>query len=193
MAKNLRGRFRIPWPVALAAVFAFCFCAAYSYFVFDHAPHIHDEMGYLFQAEIFQAGHLYASSPCARESFDFPHMINNGKWYSMYTPGFPFLLFIGLLFKAPWLINPLLGGLTVLLLYLLGAQIYDRTTGILAAVLGSVSIWHLLMSSTMMSHTSSMFFNALFLLFFFKSVSRPTARNGILAGAALGMAFLAGR
>ena len=180
----------IPLPVILASAFVLIFCSVFNTFVFENVPHVHDEIAYLFQAKIFRSGKLFASSPCARGSFDFPHIINNGRWYSVYPPGFPFLLLIGLLLKAPWLVNPLLAALAVGLFYLLGTDLYDRPTGILAALLGAGSIWLLLMSSTMMSHTASMVFNTLFLLFIFRSTRIPGILNGLLAGSSLGMAFL---
>ncbi len=185
-----RGGRPIPWPVWAGAAFAVVFCAAYNILVFDRAPHIHDEAAYLFQARIFLAGGATAPLPPVPEAFDFPHVVNVGRWYTIYPPGFPLLLALGLLAGAPWLVNPLLAGLAVILFYLLGAEIYDRRTGAAAAVLGALSIWHLLMSSTMMSHTASMVFNALFLLFFFKSLRAPTFGRGLAAGACLGAAFL---
>ena len=181
---------RIPWPVRIAAVAVFLFCAAYNFFVFDHVPHVHDEIVYLFQARIFLTGHFSAPLPCAPDSFDFPHMVNVGRWYSIYPPGFPALLVVGLLFGAPWLINPLLGALAVLLFFFLGTEIYDRRTGILAALLGAASIWLLLMSSSLMAHTASMAAAAVFLLFVFKSLRAPTIGHGLAAGLGLGMAIL---
>ena len=162
----------------------------YNILVFDRVPHIHDETVYLFQAQIFLSGHVTAPLPPVPEAFDFPHVVNVGRWYTIYPPGFPFLLALGLLAGAPWLINPILAALAVLLFYWLGTEIYDRRTGVLAAILGSLSIWLLLMSSTMMSHTASMVFNAVFLLFFFRSLRAPTFWNGLAAGAGLGLAFL---
>ncbi len=190
LASQKKGVSSIPLPVILASAFVLVFCSVFNTLVFENVPHVHDEIAYLFQAKIFRSGKLFAPSPCARESFDFPHIINNGRWYSVYPPGFPFLLLIGLLLKAPWLINPLLAALAVGLFYLLGKEFYDRTTGILASLLGAGSIWLLLMSSTMMSHTASMFFNAVFLLFVLRSVKVPSILNGLLAGLSLGMAFL---
>jgi hypothetical protein len=83
-----------------------------------------------------------------------------------------------------------LAALSVILLYFLGKEVYDRRVGLLAALLGSVSPWFLVMSSTMMSHTSSLFFAAFFLFFLFRSVRRPDVLNGALAGLGLGMALL---
>src|SRR4030066_227381 len=117
----------IPLPVVLASVFALIFCGLFSSLVFERVPHVNDEIAYLFQAKLFQSGRLYASTPCGREFFDFPHIINNGKWYSIYPPGFPLLLVLGLAFRTPWLINPILAGLTMVLFFLLGSEIYSRS------------------------------------------------------------------
>ena len=186
MLKNIK----IPWLVIICALFVFVFTNLFSYFIFDHTPHVHDEIDYVFQAKIFKSGRLYAPSPCEKEFFDFAHMINNGKWYSQYTPGHPLLLLLGLLIHAPWLINPFLAALSIILFYLLGKEIFNNQIGVLAAVLGAISIWFLLMSSTMLSHTSCLFFTSLFLLFFFRSIKKPSVLNGLFAGIGLGMAFL---
>jgi len=183
-------RLGIPLPVILASVFVLVFCGLFSALVFERVPHVNDEIAYLFQAKIFQSGRLYAASPCGREFFDFPHIINNGKWYSIYPPGFPLLLVLGLAFGTPWLINPILAALAVVLFFLLGTEIYNRSVGLLAALLAAISPWFLLMSSTMMSHTSSLFFNTLFLLFLFRSLRRPSLGLGLAAGASWGLAFL---
>ena len=181
---------KIPPVVFLCALFVFLFCSAFSYFILDHTPRIQDEIAYNFQAKIFLSGRLYAPSPSPAGSFEFPHIVNNGRWYAQYPPGFPLLLVLGLLIKAPWLINPILAGLSIFLFYFLGREMYSRKVGILAAVLGSLSIWHLVLSSTMMSHTGSMFFMTSFLLFLFKSLHRPSWMVGAAAGASLGMMLL---
>ena len=72
-------KINIPWPVFLSALFVFIFTNLFSYFIFDHTPHVHDEICYIFQAKIFKSGQLYVPSSCEKEFFDFAHMINNGK------------------------------------------------------------------------------------------------------------------
>ncbi len=181
---------RMPLIVILCAGLVLVATAGFAYFELDHTPRVHDEMVYQFQARLFQSGRLYAPSPACPRSFDFSHMVNNGRWYGQYPPGYPLMLLLGLLFGAPWLLNPVLAGLSIILLYRLGREIYGRAVGIWAALLGTVSIWLLLMSSTMMSHTSSLFFMAVFLFFIFRSVRRPTVKNGMLAGLGFGMMFL---
>ncbi len=181
---------RIPWPVVLCALLVFLFTNLMSYFIFDHIPHINDEIVYLFQAQIFLSGKLYYASPCGKEFFDFTHMINNGNWYGQYPFGYPLLLVLGVLLNAPWIVNPLFAAFSIIIFFFLGKEIYDEKTGIIAAALGTVSIWFLLMSSTMMSHTSCMFFTSVFLLFLFRSLKNPSLTNGMMAGLGLGMAFL---
>ncbi len=183
-------KIKIPWPVIISALFVFVFANLISLFIFEHIPHINDEIVYVFQAQIFKLGKLYYPSPCGKESFDFTHMINNGKWYSQYPPGYPMLLLIGLLLNAPWLVNPLFAAFSIIAFYYLGKEIYDEQVGLLAAVLGSISIWFLLMSSSMMSHTTCMFFFTVFLLFLFRSLKKPSVKNGLMAGVGLGMVFL---
>jgi Dolichyl-phosphate-mannose-protein mannosyltransferase len=180
----------IPVPVILASLFALVFCGLFSALVFERVPHVNDEIAYLFQAKLFQSGRLTAASPCGREFFDFPHIINNGKWYSIYPPGFPLLLLFGLLARAPWLVNPVLAALSVFLIFLLGREIYSRQVGTTAALLAAISPWFLVMSSTMMSHTSSLFFSSLFLLLLFRFLRRPSVGVGLAAGTSWGMAFL---
>ncbi len=183
-------KFPIPWPIVVCALFVFVLTNVLSYFLFDHIPHVHDEIDYLFQAKIFKLGRLYVPSPPAKEFFDFPHIINNGRLYSQYTPGYPFLLLLGLLLGAPWILNPLVAALSIVLFYFLGKEIFNETVGLLASILGAISVWFLLMSSTMMSHTSCLFFLSLFILFLFRSLKNPSATNGIFSALALGMAFL---
>jgi 4-amino-4-deoxy-L-arabinose transferase-like glycosyltransferase len=183
-------KLHIPWPVAVCALLVFVLTNLLSYFLFDHIPHVHDEIDYLFQAKIFKLGRLSVPSPPAKEFFDFPHIINNGRWYSQYTPGYPFLLLLGFVMGAPWMLNPFLASCSIVLFYFLGKEIFNKTVGLFTSLLGAISIWFLLMSSTMMSHTSCMFFLALFLLFLFRSLRNPSVANGICAALALGMGFL---
>lgn len=180
----------LPALVLVCAGFVFAATNALSAVVFDRTPHVHDELSYLFQAKIFALGKATAASPSPREAFDFPHVVNNGRWYSQYPPGFPLLLALGWVLGMPWAVNPVLAALSAIVFYLLGKELYGEAEGRLAAVLGALSPWFLLTSATMMSHASSLLFCALFLLFSFRALSAPSFREGLLAGASLGMALL---
>jgi len=183
--------FTVPKPVFMLLIFliAFILTNLGSYFLFDHMPHVTDCVVQLFHGKIFATGHLVAKVPELPEFFDFnPLMImREGKWYSVYPPGHSFLMMLGTLFDAPWLINPLLGALTVLLIYLLGKEIYDEKTGRLSALLGILSPFLIIMSSGFMNHTSSLFYAMLFMLFFAKTFHSAKFRYPLISGFGLGM------
>lgn len=184
------GTTRISSAVLILALIAFCGSLFLSEVLFVRTPFINDEFGYIFQAKLFLAGKLYAPSPCLREAFDFPHMINNGKWYSQYPPGFPVLLAPFVFLNIPWLLNPLLAAFSVMVIYFLGLELSEKRTAILSALLCSLSLWFLVNSATFMSHTANLLFFSIFLLFVIRSIKSPTFSSGILAGLSLGLAFL---
>jgi len=158
--------------------------------VFERIPHVEDGICRMFHARMLSMGKLAVPSPPAREFFDYPYMINDGQWYSMFLPGHTILLALGRLVRAPWLVNPLLGAVSILLLYLLGKEMFDDRTGRLAALLGALSPFLLLMSSEYMSHAATLCLFELFLLAFVRMVKRRRKRDSVLAGAAVGYALL---
>ncbi len=160
-----------------------------AYFLFEHIPHVTDSVVQVFHGKIFSKGRLAAPVPPLKEFFDFnPLMIlKDRKWYSVFPPGHSWLLMWGAFINAPWLINPLLGTLTVLLLYFLGRELYDEKTGRLATLLGAFSPFLLIMSSGFMNHASALFYTTLFLLFFAKTVRGGKWYSPLIAGVGLGM------
>ena len=186
--------------VAGAALFTFLVTNLISLFVFGHTPHVQDTFGQLFQAQLFAQGKLYAPSPPLPQFFDLTHTISNGRWYSIYPPGHPLILALGVLIHAPWVVNPLLGALTVVVIYYLGNVLYDETTARLATLLSVLSPFLLFMSSEYMNHASALFFTCLFILFYARATSSrghdsascpPSPRvNALFAGLALGMVIL---
>jgi hypothetical protein len=179
--------------LGLLLVVVFILTNLASYFLFEHIPHIVDSGAQLFHGKIFAKGKLTVPSHVHREFFDLftpaslTTMINNGKWYSQYPPGHSFMLMLGVFIDAPWIVNPLLGSLTVIMLYFLGAELYDKTTGRLSALLAALSPFILFMSSEFMNHTSALFFFTSFMLFFAKTVRHGKIGYAIATGASLGM------
>ena len=96
---------------------------------------ITDEFSYLFQADLLSSGKLYAQSPPYPDSFSTLNIINDGRWYSKYTIGWPLLLAIGWLFGIEYLINPICAAFSVLLLYLLGKNLFDERAGLILSLI----------------------------------------------------------
>jgi hypothetical protein len=162
-----------------------------AYFVFECIPHTPDEVSYLFQAKIFSTGRLYAQTPVSLYHFKYLFdVMKDGKWYSTYFPGFPLILALGVLIKIPWVINPIFGALSIVLIYLLGKELYSKKIAICASILGIFSPFFLFYNGTFLNETTSLFFVTSFILFFSKMFKRGNNGYPILSGLSLGMAFI---
>ena len=150
-----------------------------------------DEFSYLFQSHVLLKGKLFLESPTPIDSYQVPNVVNNGKWFSKYTIGFPLLLSAGTLFKMPWVINCILGGLAVVLAFLTGKEIYDVKTGILASLLLAFSPMFTLNAIGLFPHVGHLLFILLFTLLFFKA-TKPEGKviYSLFAGLSLGFAIL---
>ncbi len=173
----------------LLLLFGFTFVVAnlISLFAFEHMPHNHDSVAQLFQARIFATGRLFLDSPRFPDFFDLFHIINHGQWYSQYPFLHSLLLAPGVLIGMPWIINPLLGALTVPAIYLLGREVYDERTGRLAGILACFTPFIFNMSGEFMNHSSALLFTTLFLLFYFRVLRQGRWRQALLAGVFLGL------
>lgn len=170
-------------------VFVFTLTNLGSYFLFYHVPHIVDSMDQYLHAKMFLLGKLFVPSPVPREFFDMTHMINNGQWYSQYPPGHTLLLAVGFFFHAPWIINPLFGSLSVVLLYWIGKEMGGESTAKISGLLGAFSPFLLIMSYSFMNHVTTLFFLELFILGFIKMIKQMQIQPALLSGFGLGYAL----
>jgi hypothetical protein len=174
----------------LGAAFAFVLLVANlgTYHLFGRIPHIVDGMVQYFHAKMIVLGQLSVPAPVPEAFFRFTHMISEGRWYSQYPPGHILLLAAGQLVGAPWIVNPLCGALSVVLLYFIGKEIYNEATARLAVLLAALSPFVLLVSSSFMNHASTLLMLELFLLGAVRMIRRPSWPISLLAGLALGCA-----
>jgi 4-amino-4-deoxy-L-arabinose transferase-like glycosyltransferase len=102
------------------------------------------------------------------------------------------LMAVGVLMGMPWLVNPLLAMVTVLLMVRLGLFLFPgRKTALLAAVLTLSSPYYLLMSGSMMVHPAELFWTVLFLTAWVYWLRGKEQKRWLLvAGVALGMVLL---
>ncbi len=138
--------------VALAALAAGLGAAAVHYLVLDGIPHVQDSIAYLWQARVFASGHLSLPSHPLAEFFTFRFMVNDGRWYTLFQPGWPMALALGVLGGLPGLVNPLLASLTVVGTWLLGRRTLGPMVGTVAAWLLAVCPFFPFMHGSMMSH-----------------------------------------
>lgn len=121
---------------------------------YQRHPHIPDEVAFLMQARYFARGLLSMPVPPVPQAFDLDLMeITTRGWISVLNPAWPAVLAVGVLAGVPWLVNPILGGVCVVLLKLLLEEITDRRTARVATLLLATSPWHLLLAMSFMNHT----------------------------------------
>ncbi|MEJ2704472.1 MAG: hypothetical protein P8Z79_18715 [Sedimentisphaerales bacterium] len=152
--RNLGESGRIDRVALLAAGWVIALSSVLSLLSYQRFPHIPDEVMYLYQARYLANGSLTVSAPAVPEGFSV-YMIpsESHRWYSIFPPGWPLVLALGVLLGAPWLVNPVLAGLNILLCYILIWEVADRSRARAIVFLLCVSPWYIFMAMNFMSHT----------------------------------------
>lgn len=133
--------------------------------VFEGMAHIEDEMAYVWQAQAIAGGHLKVPSPPGERSFLVPFVVDYQGWrFSKYPLGWPVVLALGERFGLRTLVNPLLAGLGIWLIYRLGRRLFSPLVGLLAAGLTLISPFFLLNSGSLLSHPLGLVFSVAFTL-----------------------------
>jgi 4-amino-4-deoxy-L-arabinose transferase-like glycosyltransferase len=177
--------------ILLICVLGAASTAAFSYFAFERLPHLEDEVAYLFQAKTVALGRLTVPSPEPQGAFWTPFVLDHqGQRFGKYPPGWPAVLSLGVLARGAWLVNPILSALVLYVVYRLGQALYDEWTGIFAAALGLLSPLFLVLGASYLSHMATLAWLLLFSLWFVWTVQGRSGWFAVLAGLALGMAFL---
>ncbi|MBI4589077.1 MAG: glycosyltransferase family 39 protein [Candidatus Rokubacteria bacterium] len=177
--------------VLLAAVWVTVLAAGLNVFSYERHPHVPDEVVYLYHARSLAAGALTLPAPRVPEAFDIYLMNADGdRWYSSVPPGWPALLALGGLLGVPWLVNPLLAGLSVLLTFSFVRQIYDRRTARMAALLLSISPWHIFMGMNFLNHMPVLVGGLAGALAVMRARTTGNPAWGGLAGLAVGLVSL---
>jgi hypothetical protein len=182
----------VAWmPPIVVALIGFGVTAYIASEILERMPHVQDSVAYYFQAKTFALGRLWVPVPQLPEFFWHEFVVMaDGKWYSKYPPGFPAILAAGVVLGYPWLVNPVLAGVSLLLVFLIGRQIDGVGQGILASVLLLSSPFFLFLSGSFMAHTAGMTFALLFVFLWLRSHERPTTWVLLLTGASFGIGFL---
>lgn len=148
------GQRRFLWGAALWVI---VLAASLSYFVYENHPHLADEVAYLYQARYLAAGKLTLDPPPAPEAMTVYLMEQqNGRWYAATPPGWPAVLAVGVLLGIPWLVNPVLGGVNVMLAYAIMRELLGQAPARLGTLLLATSPWFLFMCMNFMTHTLTM-------------------------------------
>ena len=182
-------------PAASAAALAagaFLMATALAFFVQRPYPHMPDGFSYYFQAKIFADGRLFAPAPALPEFFPFDWIaVHDGRWFSIFPPGWPLLLAAGIKLGGAAIVNPLLGSLCVIVIWQLAGTLFGPRTGLLSALFCCLSPFFLFMSSEFMSHTAALLLTSLSTLLHVRArLGSAGMTRFIGSGALAGLAFL---
>jgi 4-amino-4-deoxy-L-arabinose transferase-like glycosyltransferase len=146
----LHGRDGFGWVAGAAATFLAATLAVLSY---QRHPHVPDEVVYFLHARYFAAGLTSMPLPPVVPAFELDLMSYEAtRWFSPVPPGWPAVLAVGAYFAVPWLVNPVLTGISVLLAYALLKTLYSRRTARYATALLAASPWFLFLGMSFMTH-----------------------------------------
>ncbi len=156
-------------------------------------PHVQDSVSYLLGAKAIATGQLKIPvDPALGEFFRYPDFLEYRAGYlypiapGWYFAGHPTLLALGYLIGLPWIVNPISSAITLAVLFLICRELFGTTTGLLALALGAVSPFMRFQAASMMTHTSTLLFVALSMLFLIYWVKRGRLIYACYLGAAFG-------
>ncbi len=165
-----------------------------AWWLFGLEPIVGDEFAQRFHAMILEHGMLSARSPMPSEFFSTSETLTVGdRWFSQFPVGGPLVLALGGLVRMPWLVNPVLTGFAVLVIYAFVRGIHDEATARFAALLACTCVFIVFMGGSQMNHTPVLLlvWTALALLTRWSRESDSTThswRVALLIGASLGAA-----
>lgn len=155
---------------------------------YERHPHIPDEVVYLYHANYFAQGLITMPLPPVPDAFNMDLMLyEDQRWYCPVPPGWPLMLAVGSYLDVPWLINPLLAGLSILLAYALLRELFSQGMSRLILLLFALSPWQLFLAMSFMTHTFSLVTTLLSALAVARMRRRKSLAWALLGGIALGV------
>ena len=172
-------------------------------YAYQRIPSTQDTAGDIFEAKTFALGRLWSPVPKHVSFFsqysvlDYLH-----HWFAKYPPGWPLVLSVGVILGAAWMVNPVVSGISLLLVYLIGRELYGRKVGLLAELLALTSPFLLFIGAGFYAEPVTWMFMGLYvymLLLWKRHVptrsrkidfAARTAGYLVLSGLAIGMATM---
>ena len=158
--------------------------------LFPHHSINHDEGVYLQQAAMLLDGKLWLEPPVPEAVRPWFFVQEGGRLYPKYEPVAAALYAPGLALGAPRVVLALVATASVLLVGLLAREAFDPRAAPLAAVLFASAPLFLLSSSVFLAYAPTTLCNLLFALAYVRTLRRGSRRYAVLAGLAVGVAFL---
>ena len=194
LRRALNAACAVPWRwyAGLWTAVAFGASLLVNQWVFQGLPHVSDSITYLFMAKTFATGHLSLPPHPWPEFVTYHFFIHDEAWFGIFPPGWPLVLALGVLVRAPFLAPPLLSALLVWQAMELSRRLMDEPTARLTPLLLVGSPFFLYQGAEYMSHplAAVLFLGLLLLAVGAGSRGRLTTGASLLAGLCLGLLVL---
>jgi hypothetical protein len=155
-------------------------------------PNSGDEYCYIYQAQTFAAFRLGNPPHRLQEFFATFHIgERQGLLVTSFPPGWPLMLAGAILAHVPiWIVNPLIGTATLVVLFALARRIWNDEVAVLTVVTVLVSSFFLFTSASYFAHAPATLLLTLFTLMAVTAIDHNRAAPGAIAGACLGWAVI---
>ena len=176
---------RSPFFILPAAAFVIAIVIAFVFF--QGIPHIQDSLNYLIMAENFAVGRLHDKMPEHYEFFQYAYMIPDGeKLFSIFLPGFSFLLVPFVIIGIPVIVNPLLTAANVFLTGKIAEKLFDRKIAVISMFFMLFSTFFIVMGGTWMAHPFCMTLTLTAVWSYLHMVENKSVRYPVILGISLG-------
>lgn len=177
-----------------AAIVVTILAAFFAQYCFSRLIFTGDEMAQRWHARMLLAGRLFLQPETHREFFSTAEVLDeHGRWFSQFPIGGPAVIAAGMALGVPWLVNPVLAGLTAANLHRFLRRAYDDVTARAATVLFALSPFVLIMSASELNHVATLALVTLALaelpLWSGSDDARVIRRSGVVIGLANGGAI----
>jgi hypothetical protein len=148
-AASSRARFAV---FALALVSALA-ARLFTRLALRDVPHVMDEVAYVFEAKLMATGHLSAPVALPRAAFNMWFIDDRVARFSIFPPGWPAVLAVGVRLGLVFWVNPLIHLATVMVVGRAGARLGGPRLAVGAALLYAASPQAVILAGSLMSHT----------------------------------------
>ena len=160
--------------------------------VFSRVPISIDELVQLVQARIFASGRLWQPASPQPEFYSILNVVDaNGRYYGQFPAGGPAMLTLGVLVRAPWLVGPVCGAVSVAAFWVYLRVIEPKRSVALGAVLlFALAPFAVFMSGSHMNHVPTLMWLLIAMASMARVMTSPSPAPGfaLVNGLALGCA-----
>ncbi len=159
------------WKIAVVAGLGFILAGLYlvNQKVLHAFMNSADEHSCLFLAESFRMGRWWIESHPLSEFFNVVHVGNrDGKWFSVYPPGWPLLMALGIQWNVLDWMNPVLTITALFFIFKTGSKVYGFSASLLGVILWVVTPYFAFTGASYFSHSTCLLTISIFSYAFVK-------------------------